>query len=136
MKTLTCIICPVGCRITAVKTAVKTAGKTNNDINSEVNGEWAISGNKCPKGEQFVITELTDPRRTLTTVVRTAFPEKPVLSVKTSTEVPKEKIMAIICELSGIIINAEIKIGDVVAANILDTGCDIIATSNISKGVK
>jgi CxxC motif-containing protein len=57
----------------------------------------------------------------------------PVLPVRTNGEVPKEKIKEIIRELSKIVITEKIGIGETVAANILGTGCDIIATSNMLK---
>lgn len=113
-KSITCITCPIGCRISI-------------DI---ADGEYVFSGNKCRKGEEFAKTELTAPFRSLTTTVRTAFPN--VLPVRTNGEVPKEKIFEIIRELSGIIITEKIGIGETVAANIAGTGCDIIATGDLS----
>jgi CxxC motif-containing protein len=115
MKQITCIICPIGCRISV-------------DVTGD---EYVFSGNRCAKGKAFAKTEMTSPVRSLTTVVRTAFPWAPVLPVKTKGEVPKEKIKEIIRELSGITITERIEIGDTVAADILGTGCDIIATSDI-----
>ena len=114
---ITCIICPVGCRIS---------------INIE-NKELIITGNKCIKGFDFAKTEIESPVRSFTTTIRTVFSKNPVLPVKTNRDVPKDKIMDIICELSGIIITERIGIGEIVAANIAGTGSDIIATSNILK---
>jgi CxxC motif-containing protein len=117
MKQITCITCPIGCRVSI-------------DIQDD---KFIVSGNKCKKGEEFARTELTSPVRSLTTTVRTAFPEMPVLPVRTRGEVPKEKIKNIMGELSGIMITEKIGIGETVAANISGTGCDIIATSNMLK---
>jgi len=118
MKQITCITCPIGCRITI-------------DL---ADGEYIFSGNNCARGENFARTEMTAPLRSLTTTVRTAFPHIPVLPVRTRGEVPKEKITAIIRALSKITITEETGIGDVVAADILGTGCDIIATSDMLRG--
>jgi len=115
MKQITCITCPIGCRIT---------------INT-MNGEYSLSGNKCARGLEFAKTEITSPTRSLTTTVRTAFPQMPVLPVRTNGEVPKGKMTEIIRELSKVVITEKIGIGETVAANILGTGCDIIATSNM-----
>jgi len=115
MKQITCIICPIGCRVTI-------------DI---LDGGYVFSGNRCARGEKFAKTEMTAPVRSLTTTVRTVFPHMPVLPVRTSGEVPKEKIAAIIHELSKITITEHIGIGETVVANILGTGCDIIATSDM-----
>lgn len=115
MKQITCITCPIGCRVS---------------IEAADNG-YVFSGNKCARGAEFAKTEITAPVRSLTTTVRTAFPEMPVLPVRTNGEVPKEKIKEIIRELSKVVITERVGIGETVAVNILGTGCDIIATSNI-----
>ena len=47
---LTCIVCPMGCRIT-----VENAG-----------GEYRVSGNTCKRGETYAIQAITCPMRTLT----------------------------------------------------------------------
>jgi len=117
MKQITCITCPIGCRITVDFT----------------NGEYVFLGNKCARGLEFAKNEMTSPVRSLTTTVRTSFPQMPVLPVRTNGEVPKEKIREIIRELSKVVITEKIGIGETVAANILGTGCDIIATSNMLK---
>jgi CxxC motif-containing protein len=96
--------------------------------------EYVFFGNKCLKGIHFAKTELTSPARSLTTTVRTSFPEMPVLPVSTSGEVPKEKIPEIIRALAKVTVTERIGIGETVVANISGTGCGIIATSNMLKG--
>ena len=118
MKQITCISCPIGCRITA----------------QLANGEYTFTGNKCKRGEEFAKTELISPVRSLTTTVRTIFPGIPVLPVRTKGEVPKEKIPEIMYTLSTITITERIGIGDIVAAAIAGTESDIIATSNVLRG--
>jgi len=115
MKQITCITCPIGCRVS---------------IEAADNG-YVFSGNRCPRGAEFAKTEITAPVRSLTTTVRTAFPEMPVLPVRTNGEVPKEKIKEIMRELSKVVVTERIGIGKIVIANILGTGCDIIVTSDI-----
>jgi len=118
MKQITCITCPIGCRI----------------IVDGEKGAYTFSGNKCPKGAEFAQTEMTFPVRSLSTTVRTTFPDMPVLPVRTNGEVPKERINDIIHVLSKLTITEKIGIGETVAANILETGCDIIATSDRLRG--
>ena len=65
MKTILCIVCPNGCRLNAEKSA-------------EGSG-YAISGNKCKRGIDFAIAEITNPTRTLTTTVRTSFSGVPAV---------------------------------------------------------
>jgi len=118
-KEITCIACPAGCRISIIFS----------------HGEYFFTGNKCEKGEVFARTEMISPVRSLTTTVRTVFPDAPVIPVRTNKEVPKQKIKEIIRELSGIIVKERIGIGDTVASGIAGTDCDIIASSNILKEI-
>jgi CxxC motif-containing protein len=117
LKEITCIVCPNGCRIHA----------------GLQDGQYVFTGNRCARGLEFARTELTAPMRSLTTTVRTVFCGLPVLSVRTNGEVPKEMIPEIIRELAGVLISERIGIGETVAANILGSGVDVIATSNLLK---
>ncbi|MEI8200179.1 MAG: DUF1667 domain-containing protein [Eubacteriales bacterium] len=117
MKEITCIVCPNGCRIVA----------------RMQDGQFVFSGNRCVRGLEFAVTELTAPMRSITTTVRTVFKELPVLPVRTKGEVPKEMIPGIIRELAKVLISEKIGIGETVAANILGSGVDVIATSNLLK---
>jgi CxxC motif-containing protein len=97
------------------------------------NGEYVFSGNQCPRGEKFAISEITFPVRSLTTTVRTAFADMPVLPVRSNGEVPKEKITEIIRELASITITERMNIGAIVLVDILQTGCDIISTRDMGR---
>ena len=114
VKQLTCIICPISCRVSVLQT----------------DSGFEFSGNRCGRGVEFAELELTAPRRQLTTTVRTVFPDMPVLPVRTSGEVPKRIIPGIIKALAEITVTERIGIGGTVAPDILGSGCDIIATSN------
>ena len=65
-RNLTCIICPRGCALTA---EITESGVT-------------VTGNACPKGEEYAINECTNPVRTVTATVRVAkaAPEAPLLA--------------------------------------------------------
>ena len=65
MKELTCIGCPRGCTL---------------KIERDGDG-WSVTGNTCPRGREFAISEMTAPKRTICSTVRTAFPDAPVLPV-------------------------------------------------------
>lgn len=120
MKEITCIVCPIGCRITA----------------ETKEGEYVFSGNRCARGEDFAKAELTAPRRSLTTTVRTAFHDMPVLPVRTNGEIPKEMIPDAMRVLGGVLVSEKIGIGDVVVKDILGSGCDVIATSDYLKSAE
>ncbi len=117
MKELTCIVCPNGCKL---------------QIYADGNS-LAVSGNKCPKGEQFAITEETNPVRTVCSTVKTAFSGVPVLPVRVSSEIPKSRIFDVMGEINKILITESIGCGDVVIPNVLGLGADVIATSGILK---
>ena len=98
MKELTCIGCPRGCTL---------------KIERDGDG-WSVTGNTCPRGREFAVSEMTAPRRTICSTVRTAFPDAPVLPVRVSADIPKGR-------------------GDVVIPDVLGLGVDVIATSSLLK---
>lgn len=116
-KELVCIVCPRSCRMT---------------ITSE-GDELVVTGNTCKRGKEFAINEMTDPRRTVCTTVRTSFPSVPVLPVRMSGAIPKNKIFDLMREVNRITVSKRIGREEVVVPNILDLGVDLIATSNILK---
>jgi len=120
MKTILCIVCPNGCRLSVEKS-------------TEAEG-YVISGNKCKRGIDFAIAEITNPMRTLTTTIRTSFPGVPVLPVRTAGEIPKGKIREAMNCINAITVSRPLGIGETVAENILGLGVDVIVTSDILKG--
>lgn len=117
MKEMVCIVCPNGCLL-------------------HIDGEGKnlkVTGQKCKKGSEFAKTEMTDPRRTVCTTVKTAFTDCPVLPVKTDKEIPKNKIFSVMKELNAFVLRDRCGSGDIIIKNICGTDADIIATSNILK---
>ena len=51
-----------------------------------------VEGNTCPKGKEYAEKEVTAPVRMLTSSVRVNGGVMPVVSVKTASAIPKEKI--------------------------------------------
>lgn len=112
MKELTCIVCPRGCRLT---------------IDDELN----VTGNSCPRGAQYAKDELTNPKRMITSFVRVKNRENTVVSVKTSTSIPKGMIFDVMNEIDKVRVSAPTKIGDIAIKNVLNTGADIIITKKL-----
>ena len=110
MREMVCSICPNGCLMKIEK--------------------GVVSGNKCKKGEEFAIEEIEAPKRSLTTTVKTKFSDCPVLPVKLSGLIPKEKIFQCINEINKITVSKRIERGDVIVKNILGLEVDLIATSS------
>jgi CxxC motif-containing protein len=76
---------------------------------------------------------MTNPRRSVTSTVRTIFPAVPVLSVRTAGDIPKGSITDLMRLLGSITIRKPVGIGETVIQNALGTGIDVIATSDILK---
>ena len=89
-----------------------------------------VTGNTCPKGEVYARSEVTNPTRMVTGLVRVAGMRKP-LPVKTKTPVPKWKISDVLFSMHQATVQLPVKIGDVIVANVAGTGVDLVATANM-----
>ena len=117
VKNLTCINCPLGCALT-----VKMDG-----------GQVvSVSGNTCNRGDTYARKEMTDPTRIVTSTVKVAGGWADTVSVKTREDIPKEKIFECVRELKDVQVQAPIRIGDVIVANIANTGVAIVATKYVA----
>ncbi len=113
---ITCINCPVGCRMTV----------TLNDQGEVLK----VEGNTCIRGDKYARQECTLPLRMITAVIPAQGSETP-LSVKTATPVPKHLIGKVMQVLQNTEVSAPIAIGQTVVPNVCDTGVDVIATRSI-----
>lgn len=115
-QTVTCINCPVGCRMTV----------TLSDA-----GEFiSVSGNTCPRGAAYARQECTLPERMITAVIPVEGSPVP-LSVKTAQPVPKSMIQDVMRELGRVRLSLPVSAGHIVIADVLGTGSDIIATRSL-----
>lgn len=108
-----CTICPVGCNITV------TGSK------EEV---LSIEGNKCVRGIPHARAEFLNPERILTSTVRIQGYRLPVIPVRSTKPIPKDKLFEAMEEIRRITIHAPVTCGEVIARNIVDTEADIIIT--------
>lgn len=115
-KVMNCIMCPMGCEMTVTLNNGKFAG---------------VTGNSCPRGARYAETEVTDPRRMLTTTVRIKGGFLPLLPVVSADVLPKGKILECVVYLRNITVEAPVKAGDVVVPNILGTGVNILASRDM-----
>ncbi len=111
-RELLCIQCPLGCRITAT---------------IEEDTKITVCGNTCKNGEAYAISECTDPKRTLTTILCVEDGDIPI-AVRSERPISKDKVFDCLCYLRTYKAPRGAKIGDVIVKNILGTGSDIIAT--------
>jgi CxxC motif-containing protein len=110
-----CISCPRGCEL---------------DVERSDDGNVSVAGNACPRGEEYGRSELVNPTRMVTGLVRVAGMRKP-LPVKTRTAIPKGKIDAVLFAMHQTTVQLPVKIGDVIIPDVAGAGVDIVATANM-----
>lgn len=113
-KTYTCTVCPEGCAVTL----------------REVNGTPEVSGNKCRRGEEYVLSEDRDPRRNISSTVSVVGGERPLVPVKTSAPIPKKSIFAVMELIRAASVSAPVTAGQILIKNAAGTGSDIVATAD------
>lgn len=112
-RELTCIVCPMGCQI---------------EIETEGDQVLSVKGNTCKRGIEYAKTECFDPRRTLTTTVKTE--AGTLLSVKTDRPVPKDMIFDCMEAINRLHPAKEsYAVGDVICPDLLGTGANLVATA-------
>lgn len=119
-KDIICIVCPNGCSLHAVSQ----------------DGVVTVTGNKCPKGQEYAEAELTNPMRTLTTSVATEFSLQPVLPVRTDGAIPKGELMNAMKFINSIKAKAPVRCGDIICENLMGFGVNLIATDDLAADSK
>lgn len=114
--TLICITCPMGCAL-----AVTHEGQTI----------VKVTGNHCNRGPRYAQAELTDPRRMVATTVKVRGGSKPLLPVYTAAPFPKGRIFELLDALRRLEVDAPVRADDVVLANALGTGIDVLASRDM-----
>ena len=78
---------------------------------------------------KYAEAEFLHPERNLTAVVKANDYKTPIVSVRTSRPVPKDKQMDCMRIIKELVVDPPYKIGRVVLKNILGTGADIVLTN-------
>jgi CxxC motif-containing protein len=117
IKEFVCITCPMGCHLEV-----------------EVEGEEILSvgGNRCGRGIEYAKTEAIRPKRMLTTTVRVEGGTQPLVPVRTSVGVPKEKLMEYMDFINGQRVQAPVARDQEICV-LPDCGVSVIATSGVEK---
>ena len=116
-RELTCINCPMGCRIT---------------VTMEGTEVLSVTGNTCKRGEVYARTEVIAPVRTVTTTMMVTGGIVDRVSCKTKSPVPKDKIFDVMNEINAASCKAPIKIGDVLIPDCAGTGVSVVATKSVN----
>ena len=119
ITTMLCITCPVGCAL-----EVEHDGETST----------RVEGNACQRGLDYAKTELTDPRRMIATTVRVLDGVHPLLPVYTESPLPKGLIFALLADLRRVVMQAPVRMGQIIVHNALGTGVNVLASRDLPKG--
>ena len=119
-----CTTCPSECLLTV---------EIERDVNGNVARVRSVTGNSCPRGDKFAHQELTCPMRVLTTTVTVSGGDEALLPVRTAEAIPLALRAQAMDLIRGLVIEAPIRMGDVVLKNLLDTNINLIASMDIDR---
>ena len=117
-----CTTCPSECLLTV---------EVKRGADGAVAEVYSVAGNNCPRGDKFAHQELTCPMRVLTTTVAVSGGDEALLPVRTVEAIPLELHAQAMVLIRGLVVEAPIRMGDVVLKDLLDTGIDLIASMDI-----
>ncbi|GAB1484231.1 DUF1667 domain-containing protein [Treponema sp.] len=129
MQELTCIACPIGCRLSV----------------EEKDGQLIVSGNRCPRGAVYATEEIRSPKRIVSATCRLlAQPsctdsrmsrkglcETRRLPVKSNVGVPKDRIYELLADIYALTVEAPIQQGTTLIANWKGLGIDVVAVRTL-----
>lgn len=119
-----CTTCPSECLLTV---------EVEHDIDGAVVEVRSVIGNSCPRGDRFARQELTCPVRVLTTTVAVSGGDEALLPVRTAEAIPLALHAQAMALIRGIVVEAPIRMGDVILPNLLDTNIDLVASMDINR---
>jgi CxxC motif-containing protein len=117
VKVIRCIVCPTGCQIQAIS--------KGSDI--------VFEGYTCKRGLEYAQQEYFEPKRILTTTIRVENGFLPLIPVRTSKPILKEKLNEALNEIAKTLVNAPIEMGEILIENILGLEANVIASRNLPK---
>lgn len=117
-KELTCVVCPVGCKITVEL-----------DDNDKIT---KVTGNTCLRGKKYAESEVTAPVRTLTsTVVIHTKNGTRMLPVRTDRPIPRQSLFEAMKLVRALEVDAPVATGDVLVENFIEEGTSLIACKDV-----
>lgn len=117
-----CTTCPSECLLTV---------EVERDANGAAAAAHSVTGNNCPRGDKFAHQELTCPMRVLTTTVAVSGGDEALLPVRTADAIPLALHAQAMDLIRGLVVNAPIRMGNVVLKDLLNTNIDLIASMDI-----
>lgn len=119
-----CTTCPSECLLTV---------EVERDATGAAAAVRSVTGNSCPRGDKFAHQELTCPMRVLTTTIAVSGGDEALLPVRTAEAIPLALHAQAMNLIRGLVVNAPIRIGDVVLEDLLGTSIDLVASMDIDR---
>lgn len=119
-----CTTCPSECLLTV---------EVERDADGAVVEVRSVTGNSCPRGDTFVHQELTCPMRVLTTTVAVSGGDEALLPARTTEAIPLELHAQAMNLIRGLVVEAPIRMGDVILPNLLDTNINLVASMDVTQ---
>lgn len=119
-----CTTCPSECLLTV---------EAERDADGAVVEVHSVTGNSCPRGDKFAHQELTCPMRVLTTTVAVSGGDETLLPVRTAEAIPLELHAQAMALIRGLVVEAPVRMGDVILPNLLDTNINLVASMDINR---
>ena len=114
-----CIGCPLGCRL---------------EVEEDAHGDIVeVRGFSCRLGRDFATTEHTAPLRMVTTTVAIEGGRWARLPVRTVDPIPKDLVLVLCAALRDVTVTAPVRLGDVIVADALGTGVDVVASRDLAE---
>ena len=117
IKKITCIECPKGCILS---------------VDIENYRVVRLSGNQCPKGNDYAVSEIENPMRILTSAVLARGLSVKMVPVRTDQPIPKARLTEAMQEVKRIRLDKPLAAGGVIKDNFLGLGVRLIATRDVS----
>lgn len=124
MLQFNCTTCPSECLLTV---------EVERDADGHVAEVRRVTGNSCPRGDKFAHQELTCPMRVLTTTVAVSGGDETLLPVRTAEAIPLALHAQAMNLIRSLVLNAPIRMGDIVLEDLLNTDIDLIASMDINQ---
>lgn len=117
-----CTTCPSECLLTV---------EVERNADGAVVEVRSVTGNSCPRGDTFSHQELACPMRVLTTIVAVSGGDEALLPVRTAEAIPLSLHAQAMDLIRGMVVDAPIRMGDIVLEDLLSTNIDLIASMDI-----
>ena len=115
-REMICLSCPIGCHLA---------------IDLKGDDQIEVTGNRCPKGEEYAKEEYFSPRRVVTATCRCASSSMHRVPVRTSRRLPVELIGDLLAELYALTLEAPMKAGDALLRDYKGTGVDVVLSTDL-----